>query len=75
MSRDDSLSHYNKSMELSPESTNEEIREVYSKWHKTFDKVRTKRADLNIALHNQQSNRCKRARHGYLDGILRQQPQ
>jgi hypothetical protein len=40
MSRNDTLSHYEKLMQLSPETTNEEIRELYSVWSHTYDKVR-----------------------------------
>jgi hypothetical protein len=39
MSRDDTLSHYKKVMHLSPETTNEELRELYAMWRHTFDKV------------------------------------
>jgi hypothetical protein len=40
MSRNDTLSHYEKLMQLAPETTNEDIRELYSVWSHTYDKVR-----------------------------------
>jgi hypothetical protein len=39
MSRDDTLSPYEKVMHLTPETTNGELCKLYSTWRHTFDKV------------------------------------
>ncbi len=39
MSGDRPLAHYNTLMQLTPETTNEELRKLYSAWHHDYDKV------------------------------------
>jgi hypothetical protein len=48
MSRNDTLLHYEKVMQLAPETTNEEICELYSMWGHTYDKVSALRNTINI---------------------------
>ena len=39
MSSDGELFHYKNTMQLKADSTNEELREIYSKWSHNFDNV------------------------------------